>query len=82
MDYQGYRQRFKFDNGYAASVVSFWGSYGGNEGLFELAVFHDGQLVYDTPITKDVEGRLTFREVADLLDKVKALPPREPEETT
>ena len=49
---------FKFDNGYGASVVRGPYTYGGDSGLFELAVIKfDGNrhdLVYDTPITNDV----------------------------
>ena len=29
---------YKFDNGYGASVVCHSGSYGGNKGLYEIAV--------------------------------------------
>ena len=36
LDGVGYE--YKFDNGYGASVVSHSGSYGGNQGLYELAV--------------------------------------------
>lgn len=33
----GVRYRFKFDNGYGASVICHMGSYGGKDGLWELA---------------------------------------------
>ena len=52
---------FKFDNGYGASVVRHRGSYGFDEGLYELAVarfdeFDGYEFVYDIPITGDVLG--------------------------
>ena len=71
------RARVGFANGYQASIVRGPGSYGGNEGLFEAAVMHgkDG-IVYDTPVTNDVEGWLTEEGVIDFCRKVAALPPR------
>ena len=69
----------KFSNGFGASVVCHEYSYGGDEGLFELAVIEfDGDnkwyLTYDTPITGDVIGHLTPDEVEDLLAQIEALP--------
>lgn len=49
-----------FDNGYGVSVVSHKYSYGGEKGLYELAILDsDGKLTYDTEITNDVLGYLT-----------------------
>ena len=72
-----YFNRITFDNGYGASVVSHQHSYGGRDGLFEVAVIdaQTEELVYDTPITTDVLGRLTFGEVAEVLQKIAALAP-------
>jgi len=43
----GTQRRYKFPNGYGASVVRGPYTYGGPEGLFELAVFgQDGHLNY------------------------------------
>ena len=78
----GEQYRFEFHNGYTASVVRFggpWGfrfggSYGADDGLWELAVVRDGHCVYDTPITDDVLGNLTKGEVAHLVEQVRALP--------
>lgn len=72
-----YNRKVKFDNGYEASVADHGRSYGGEDGLFEVAVLFDGQIVYDTPVTSDVIGWLDFHEVADILDQIKALPKRE-----
>jgi hypothetical protein len=66
----------KFDNGYQASIVSHQYSYGGENGLFEIAVLHDGEIVYDTPVTNDVIGHLDFAGVAATLKDIEELPPR------
>jgi hypothetical protein len=71
MDYQ---KIYKFDNGYGASVVCNFGTYGAKDGLFEVAVLDsDGQIAYNTPITGDVIGWCDFEDVADVLNKIKAL---------
>jgi hypothetical protein len=76
---------YRFANGYGASVVKGEHTYGGEEGLWELAVIifakgtdnnHTYQLVYDTPITQDVEGNLNDDEVEKLLDQIFVLPMR------
>jgi len=73
-----YFKRIAFDNGYAVSIISTAHSYGGREGQFEVAVMRadDNTIVYDTPITNDVLGRLDFVEVAQVIEKVRALPKR------
>ena len=63
----------EFNNGYGASVVRGPGTYGYEEGLYELAVLKDGRLTYDTPITNDVIGYLTEEEVDEYLEKIKEL---------
>lgn len=67
----------EFANGYAASVVCGPWTYGGEKGLFELAVMHDGKLDYTTPITNDVIGHLTEAQVEELLAQIEALPAKE-----
>jgi hypothetical protein len=62
-----------FDNGYGASVICTSFSYGGTLGLYELAVLHDGEITYDTPITGDVMGYLTEDEVTELLKQIQEL---------
>ena len=66
--------RVDFDNGYGASVIRGPFSYGGEDGLYELAVMDKDGLCYDTPVTTDVEGRLTEDDVTTLLAQIKALP--------
>jgi UDP-N-acetylenolpyruvoylglucosamine reductase len=71
MDYQ---KIYKFPNGYGASVVCNFGTYGAKDGLFEVAVLDsDGQIAYNTPVASDVIGWLDFADVADILNKIKAL---------
>ena len=66
--------RIMFDNGYGASVVVGPYTYGGEDGLYELAVLDsNGKLTYETPITSDVEGYLTEDEVTKLLEQIQLL---------
>jgi hypothetical protein len=66
--------RITFDNGYGASVVKHQYSYGGDKGLYELAVLDkDGELTYDTPITDDVIGYLREQDVTDVMVKIQEL---------
>lgn len=71
----GSRKVYQFPNGLGASVISHVYSYGGDKGLWELAVINEnGSLNYNTPITSDVEGWLTWEEVETLLRKISELP--------
>lgn len=72
----GYQKFVEFDNGYTASVVSNDMSYGGDRGLFEIAILYNDSIVYDTGLTEDVIGFLDFQEVADTLKKIEQLPKR------
>lgn len=65
--------QYVFPNGYGASVVKHWGSYGGSQGLWELAVMQDNEICYSTPITNDVLGHLTPEEVTSTLEKIYKL---------
>lgn len=71
-----YVRQIEFENGYAASIISHDGSYGGSSGLFEVGVLHDGILVYDTPVTHDTVGWLDFAGVCGILKDIEELPPR------
>lgn len=72
----GFRLRLTFENGYTASIIRTAYSYGSEHGLFEVAVMHEGDLCYDTPVTDDVLGRLTVEEVEEAVRQIVALPPR------
>jgi hypothetical protein len=70
----GIRAEIKFDNGYGASVIRTKGSYGGKDGLYELAVLdQEGEICYNTPITSDTLGHLTEDDVTEALNKIEAL---------
>ena len=69
----GIVSRTKFDNGYEVSVVKSQYTYGGDNGLYELAVFKDGEITYATPITDDVIGYLRPEDVTDVMAKIQQL---------
>lgn len=70
---EGIQAIVNFDNNYGASVVKSNRSYGGKEGLYELAITYNGDICYDTYITNDVLGHLTPEDVTKLLEKIEAL---------
>jgi hypothetical protein len=72
----GVISRISFPNGYSASVVCGPYTYGGQEGLYEVAVLHSGMIVYDTPVTSDVLGHLTQDDVTRILNEIAVLSPR------
>ena len=70
---------YRFPNNYGASVVKGEHTYGGEEGLWELAVVvfdtsGDFELCYTSPITSDVEGHLDDDDVEEFLSRIEALP--------
>ena len=69
----GIVSRTQFDNGYEVSVVKSEHSYGGKDGLYELAIFKDDEICYDTPITNDVLGYLSDKDVTEVLIKIQQL---------
>lgn len=81
-DLSGEHAHHIFDNYYGVSVVRGPYTHGGRKGLYELAVLHmspDAEysdLVYDTPVTNDVEGHLTPEDVTRLMKEVSKLPLR------
>lgn len=74
-DIGGKWSRVMFPNGYGASIVSHKYSYGGEDGLYELAVLDNinGNPIYTTPITDDVIGYLTEEGVTALLAEIQLL---------
>ena len=72
--YGGIISRIIFDNEYGVSIVRGPYSYGGADGLYELAVIgKDGQVTYDTPITEDTIGYLTQEDVTKLMEQIQKL---------
>lgn len=69
---------FYFANGYTASVIQGGGyTYGGEQGLWELAVLKDGEIDYDNHVTAETGGTLGYlddSEVAEKLEAIEALP--------
>ena len=76
-NWDGVQARHFFDNGYGVSVIKSSNSYGGSEGLYELAVLQgleeDWEICYDTPIADDVMGYLTIEDVETVLTQVENL---------
>ena len=68
-----------YRNGYGLSAVKYYGTYGAEMDLWEVAVIRrDGtgfEIVYDTPVTPygDVLGFLSDDEVADVAEKIRSL---------
>lgn len=69
----GVQKLYSFPNGYGASVIKHKGSYGGDNGLWELAVLFNDELCYDTEITGDVIGHLNDPEVDNILRQIANL---------
>lgn len=86
LDAKGVISHIYFENGYGASVVKFCSSFGGRDGLYELAVLDNtGNISYDTPITSGVTfgdssesdnsvlGWLTEEDVTKLLIQIQQI---------
>lgn len=74
VEFGGIMSRIHFENGYGASVVKGPMSYGGKDGLYELAVLDsNGELTYETPVTNDVVGYLSEDDVTKLLEQIQNL---------
>ena len=60
--------RIGFDNGWGVSVVKGPYTYGGKDGLYELAVLRDNEIHYDNPVAQgDVVGYLRPEDVTDAM---------------
>jgi len=70
----GLQHKYSFPNGYGASVVKHDYSYGGKDGLWELAVLDaEEEITYHTPITQDVIGYLSWKNVEKYLQEIQDL---------
>jgi len=74
------RALMHFDNNYGVSVISGASAYSDDEHPYEVAVFFDGSITYDTPITDDVIGYCTEERVTEIMEAVQALPKKEVED--
>jgi len=74
----GIQMRYKFPNGYGASVIKHDFSYGGKEDKWEIAILKfDGEKSssdYSTPITSDVLGWQSDEDVENVLAQIEKLP--------
>ena len=71
----GVRYVFHFPNGYGASVIKFFGSYGYDDDLWELALLKETsegkwELEYTELVGFDVLGHLTDEEVNKYLKRI------------
>jgi hypothetical protein len=62
--------RWKFSNGYGASLICHPMSYGGTA---EFATLKEDKLCYDTPITSDVISHVTVHEVMGYLARLRGM---------
>ena len=70
----GIQAKMYFDNGYGVSVIKGELTYGGKDGLYELAVVKkSGGLCFDSGITDDVLGSLKPKEVTKYMKKIQEL---------
>jgi hypothetical protein len=84
-DGEGLQGLMFFENGYGISVIRFkigslgYGSYTNNEKEWEVAVLfgneNESELCYTTPITNDVIGHLTAKQVTEIMKKIQRLNP-------
>ena len=68
-------KKYIFENGYGASVACHTGSYGGDEGLYEVALTDDDGDIITSPNDptsnwQDVKGYLTLSEVEAYLTEI------------
>ena len=74
----GFFYEVHYTNGYGMVIRKDFGSYGGEDDLWEVAVHRldgDGkwQICYDTSITNDVLGFQTEDDVVDVSRRIRAL---------
>lgn len=70
--HDGIGARMHFENGFGVSVVRHEFSYGGRDGLFELAVLFDNEIHYDNPVAMgDVVGYLRPEDVTDAMSLIQ-----------
>lgn len=71
---KGYHKEIHFENGYGLSIVSHEFSYGGQTGLFEIALLDSEtkEIVYNSDLGfSDVIGYLGFEDVVEVIHRVR-----------
>lgn len=63
-----------FPNGWGVSIIQSPYSFGGDVGMYEIAVLRDGEIHYDNKISNgDVIGWLTEEKVEEIISEVQSL---------
>ncbi|WP_397321284.1 hypothetical protein [Pediococcus acidilactici] len=70
----GLQNQYKFPNNYGASLIYTPGSYDLELAVLNFSTNPEGELEYNTPITNDVLGFLTWEKAVEALTKIKELP--------
>lgn len=76
----GLQNKYRFPNDYGASLIYAPGSYGLELAVLNFSANPEGDLEYNTPITNDVLGYLTWEQAVEALIKIKELPSNKMEE--
>ena len=69
--FNGEQKLYRFPNGYGASVVSHFGSYGGSHGFWEIATLKWDKTGYNLVSDMEIEGWLTLDQVAGYLKRIQ-----------
>ena len=73
----GFVYRIHYPNGFGASILKYFGTYGAEHDLWEVAVLREEggkwHLCYDTDITYDVLGHQEEKEVIAVCDAIRSL---------
>lgn len=70
----GLQNQYKFPNNYGASLIYAPGSCDLELAVLNFSTNPEGKLEYNTPITNDVLGFLTWERAVETLTKIKELP--------
>lgn len=62
--------QYEFTNGYGLSIVNGPNAYCDDE-TYEVAILHNGEITYDTPLTDDVLTYQTIEDINKLIEVVK-----------
>lgn len=64
---------FEFNHGYKAVVMKHLGTLGGSNDLFELVIYHNYNMMSESPVGTGIKGYLSNEQVLEVLDKLKEL---------
>lgn len=67
----GYQHILDLNNGFKLSILKTPFSYGSNEGLFEIGLIRNGELVHHAPWDDQVKGFLSDADVFDWIERLK-----------